>query len=102
MKLRMPAGGEKQKIGPSQKSLQVNRIENSIVTMQYNIVVNWLNSSRLATGIYRLEANGITTKKHTVGPKAAKARGLGTESPNIREPICMRSRKTKFFLALSY
>lgn len=70
-------------------------------TMQYNIVSNWLNSSRLATGIYRLEANGITIKKHAVGPKAANPRGLVTESANIRAPICMRSQNIKF-LALSY
>jgi len=75
--------------------------------MQYNIVGNWLNNSRylwhkLATGIYRLEANGIITKKHADGPKTANSRNLVTESPNIREPICMRSQKIKFFLALSY
>lgn len=70
--------------------------------MQYNIVGNWLNNSRFATGIYRLEANGIITKKHAVGPKAANPKGLVTEFPNIRRPICMRSQKIKFFLALSY
>jgi len=70
--------------------------------MQYNIVGNWLNSRRLATGIYRLEANGIIIKKHAVGPKVANPRSLVTESANIREPICMRSQKIKFFLALSY
>jgi len=54
--------------------------------MQYNIVGNWLNNSRylghkFATGIYRLEANGIITKRHAVGPKAANPSGLGTEFP---------------------
>ena len=76
-------------------------------TMQYNIAASWLNNSRylwhkFATGIYRLEANDIITKKHAVGPKAANPRGLRIESPNICEPICMRSQKIKFFLALSY
>lgn len=75
--------------------------------MQYNIVGNWLNNSRypghkLATVIYRLEANGIITKKHAAVPKAANPRGLVTESPNIRAPICMKNQKIKFFLALSY
>jgi len=74
-------------------------------TMQYNIVDNWLESScfvRLRRRIYRLEANGIITKKHAVGTKAANSSGLGTESANIRVPICMRNQKSKFFLALSY
>jgi len=49
--------------------------------MQYNIVGNWLNNSRypglkLATVIYCLEANGIITKKHSVGPKAVNPKGL--------------------------
>ena len=70
--------------------------------MQYNIVSTWLNSPRLATGIYRIEANGIITKKHAVGPKAANSSSFGTESSNIGEPICMRSQKIKLFLALSY